>query len=427
MPSNKNTIVTVLALDYRANMKIVLMTCGSRGDVQPMLALTLAIRAAGHDALLAGPPEKAGWAGRLGCPYEPLGSDLTAFIDTLDGVQATSDVLRFIRHVRRDVGLQFASIPRIIHGADLVVGSSLIAALSSIAEAQKIAYRFIAFSPQVLPSAHYPHPAFRRQGMPAWWNRAGWRLATFLDRFNFTPLVNGHRRRLGLAPLTDLLSHLLGASVIVATDRAIAPVPSDVSQHTVQTGYLHLNQPQQPSPALDRFLTDGPAPVYCGFGSMPKKDQIRLVPDIVSALRQAGTRMVLARFWEDPVPVDVADDLFYIQKYPHLDLFPRMAAVVHHGGAGTTATAAISGVPQVIVPHALDQFHWGYRIWKKGMGPRPIPRPRLTTNRLADAVSRCVANPRYRQCADQIGAQIRREDSLANAVAALTETAGNGR
>lgn len=401
-------------------MKIVLMTCGSRGDVQPMIALTLAIQAAGHDALLAGPPEKARWAGRLGCPYVPLGGDLTAFIDTLDGVQALGDLFRFSQQIRREVDAQFKHIPDIIGGADLVVGSSLIFALSSIAEREKTAYRYIVFSPQLLPSSHHPHPAFRLQGMPKWWNRAGWHLAGILDRLNFGALVNTHRRRLGLAPLKNLLNHILGQDVIVAADRAIAPVPRDVTQTFVQTGYLHLAQPKQVLPALGRFLADGSPPVYCGFGSMPKKDQLRILPDMVSALRRAGQRMVLARFWDDPMPVETARDLFFIRKYPHLDLFPRMAAVIHHGGAGTTATAAISGVPQIIVPHALDQFRWGYRIWKAGVGPKPIPRPRLISNRLTAAVNHCLADPGYRDRAQQIAATIRRENSLANAVAALT-------
>ena len=408
-------------------MKIVLMTCGSRGDVQPMIALTLAIRQAGHDALLAGPPEKSGWAGRLGCPYVPLGRDLTAFIDSLAGVQSPADVLRFIRQVRQDVELQFKSIPHIIEGADLVVGSSLIFALSSIAEAQQTAYRFIAFSPQILPSFAHPHPVFRLQGMPGWWNRAGWHLAGFLDRFNFTGLVNTHRRRLGLAPVKDLLGHLLGERVIVATDRGIATVPADVTQHTVQTGYLHLDQPKQALPALETFLGAGPPPVYCGFGSMPKKDQLRLVPAIVKALRRAGVRMVLARLWDDPLSVEESDDLFYIQKYPHLDLFPRMALVIHHGGAGTTATAAISGVPQVVVPHALDQFHWGYRIWKKGLGPKPVSRLCLTPGNLTHAVNHCLSRPGYRHRAGQVAAQIRRTDSLTSAVAALTGESPNRR
>jgi len=400
-------------------MKIVLMTCGSRGDVQPMIALTLAIKAAGHDALLAGPPEKATWADHLGCPYVPLGSDLTAFTDTLDGVQAPLDVLRLNRQFRGEVNAQFKTIPEIIGGADLVVGSSAIFALSSIAEHKKITYRYIAFTPQLLPSAHHPHPAFRRQGMPAWWNRAGWHLVRVLDRFNFGALVNVHRRRLGLAPLKNFQRHILGPSVIVASDQSIAPIAPDVTQSAVQTGYLHLTQPKKTLPALDQFLAGGPSPVYCGFGSMPIKDQVRLVPSIVKAIRRAGQRMVLARFWDDPLPVDAANDLFYIRKYPHLDLFPRMAAIIHHGGAGTTATAAVSGVPQIIVPHTLDQFFWGYRIWKAGVGPKPIPRSHLTSNRLAAAVDRCLKTPRYRQHAGRIALAIQRQDSLSEAVDAL--------
>lgn len=400
-------------------MKIVLMTCGSRGDVQPMIALTLALQSAGHDALLAGPPEKASWARRLGCPYAPLGSDLTAFIDTLDGVQAPRDIVGFIQQVRREVAIQFRVIPDLIRGADRVVGASLIFALSSLAEREKAAYRFIAFGPQVLPSAHHPHPFFRLQGMPGWWNRAGWQLAVFLDRFNFTALVNAHRTRLGLSPIKNLLHHLLGPKVIVASDRAIAPVPPDVKQATLQTGYPHLSLPQQTLPALERFLADGPPPVYCGFGSMPKKDQLRVRPRIVTALRRAGQRMILARSGDDPVSVGTAKDLFFIDRHPHRNLFPRMAAVIHHGGAGTTATAAISGVPQIIVPHALDQFYWGHRIWQAGLGPKPISRQRLTADRLSDAVGRCLRDPRYRRRAGQVAGTIRRENGLSMAVAAI--------
>lgn len=401
-------------------MKIVLMTYGSRGDVQPMIALTLAIKRAGHDVLLAGPPEKSNWAGRLGCPYAPLGSDLTAFIDTLDGVHKPGDALRSVKRMRREVAEQFRRIPELIAGADLVVGSSLVFALSSVAEFDNIPYRYIVFSPQSLPSAHHPFPAFRLQGMPGWWNCAGWHLAGFLDRFNLTALVNNYRRRRGGPPLKNLWAHILGQHVLVASDRAIAPVPPDVTQKTAQSGYLHLVQPKQDLPALERFLEDGPPPVYCGFGSMPKKDQIRILPATVSALRRAGQRMVLARFWDDPMPVETATDLFFIQKYPHLDLFPRMAAVIHHGGAGTTATAAISGVPQIIIPHVLDQFHWGYRVHRSRMGPAPIPRARLTTKKLTDAVNDCLCERRYRYHVRQIATAIQRENSLADAVAALT-------
>lgn len=401
-------------------MKIVLMTCGSRGDVQPMIALTIALTDAGHDALLAGPPERAGWAASLGCPYIPLGGDLTAFIGTLDGVHSPRDALRFTQQVRREVADQFRQIPALIAGSDLVVGASLVFALSSLAEQEKIAYRYIVFSPQLLPSAHHPHPAFRLQGMPGWWNRTGWWVARFLDRFNLTALVNTHRHQIGLAPIKDLWAHLLGKRVIVAADRALAPVPPDVALAATQTGYPHLAQPKTEIAALTRFLDEGPAPVYCGFGSMPRRDQLRILPGVVRALRQAGRRMILARFWDDPVPVETAWDLFYIRNYPHLDLFPHMAAVIHHGGAGTTATAAISGVPQIVVPHALDQFHWGYRVRRSGLGPPPIWRTRLRPKRLAGAVQRCLSDPRYRYRAGKVAAAIRREDSIGHAIAALT-------
>ncbi len=143
-------------------MKIALATFGSRGDVQPVLALSLALQSAGHQVLLACPPEKAAWARELGCPYQPLGSDITAFIDTMKNVHSIRTAIYFTRYLRKEFIAQFHIFPKIIAGADLVVGASLVGALSTVAESMGIPYRFIAFSPSMLPSGHYPNPLFKR-------------------------------------------------------------------------------------------------------------------------------------------------------------------------------------------------------------------------------------------------------------------------
>jgi UDP:flavonoid glycosyltransferase YjiC (YdhE family) len=159
-------------------------------------------------------------------------------------------------------------------------------------------------------------------------------------------------------------------------------------------------------------LRAGPPPVFAGFGSMPKQDQASNIPMIVRAARSVGRRAVIGKFWDEPSEFSDSGDVFFIKGYPHLKLFPHMAAVIHHGGAGTTASSAISGVPQIIIPHALDQYYWGHRVYKSHLGPRPIWRSRLTPQKLAVAIHECLSNNLIRQKARAASEMINRQDSV---------------
>ena len=394
-------------------MKIVLATFGSRGDVQPMLALSLALKSKGHEVLLAAPPEKAAWAKQLGCPFFPLGSDVTAFIDDMENAHSLRSAIRFVSFLRNELNAQFDLLPKIIAGADLVIGSSLTFALSTLAESMGIAYRYIAFTPQLLPSGYHPFPAFKHQRFPKWYNRMTWRIAVILDQFNLTRLINNHRRQLGLKLIPDAWRHIMGQHVLVASDSVISKIPPDIVDQTfTQTGYMHLNQPDQHLAELDTFLEAGSPPVYAGFGSMPIRDQIRNVSVIVEAVRLSGQRAVIGKFWDQPSEFSNSDDIFFITKYPHLKLFPHMAAVIHHGGAGTTASSAASGVPQIIVPHILDQYYWGHQIYQSKLGPSPIWRSQLTAKKLAAAIRECLSNQQIRKRAKEASEAIRKKNSL---------------
>lgn len=393
-------------------MKIVLTTCGSRGDVQPMLALSLKLKQRGHNVLLVGPPEKALWAKQLGCPYHPLGSNVTAFIDSMKSAHTIFSGIQFLTFLKNEIINQFEVLPELIAGADLVIGSSLVFALSSVAQSMGIDYRYIAFTPQLLPSSHHPCPFFKHQNFPRWHNNITWRFTAFMDKFNFTHLINTKRKDLSLHPIPDILEHVLGQKVIVASDSVISKVPQDVAVSFSQVGYMHLSQPVESSSELNAFLEAGPPPVYAGFGSMPMHDQIANVAKIVRAVKMSGTRVVIAKFWEGPTDFSDDKDVFFIQKYPHLQLFPRMAAVIHHGGAGTTASAAISGVPQIIVPHILDQYYWGNQIYQSHLGPKPIWRSKLLPKKLAKAIEVCISDKHIQQRAKTIGKKIQQQDSM---------------
>jgi len=397
-------------------MRILLATYGSRGDVQPLLALALALEEVGHEVVFAAPPERAAWVGAHGIAFRPLGRDVTAFLDRMSCAHSPGAALRFVSFLRRELLLQFNRLEQAIEGADMALGSSLAFALATVAERRRVPYRFIAFTPQLIPSGAHPFMAFQTQGLPAWWNRATWRIVSLVDRFNLTRLINSYRRQQELPPIQDAWRHILGPKIIVASDRAVGEVPLDAGIPAVQTGYLHLEQPEVAVDGLEAFLASDRPPVYAGFGSMPRQDQEHNVPMLVRAARAAGQRIIIGRFWEGSSTYERADDVFFLKGYPHLKLFPRMAAVIHHGGAGTTATCAVSGVPQVIVPHVLDQYYWGHRVWRSGLGPRPIKRSTLGVRALSDAIRCCVSDERIRERAEKTAGSIDRRASLIRTV-----------
>jgi vancomycin aglycone glucosyltransferase len=402
-------------------MKIVLATSGSRGDVQPMISLSLGLIDVGHDVRLVGPPEKKQWAQDLGCPYTGLGRDVTAFLDTIENPTSISTGLAFVNYVRNEIHTQFEKLPRLIENADLVIGSSLMFALSSISESLNIKYRYVAFTPQLFPSSFHPFVAIKTQTLPRWCNTLTWKLAKLGDKLNSTFIVNKHRKFMGLPPLKDAWQHIFGIKTIIASDPQIASIPEDVLQSTIQTGYLHLKMPDVSNPELDEFLKKGSPPIYAGFGSMPPKDQAKQISLLIHAARQLKKRIIISKFWKGAADVEQSKDVFFIKNYPHEYLFPQMAAIIHHGGAGTTATAALSGKPQVIVPHILDQYYHGYKVFKSGFGSPPIMRSKLTANRMINALSYCFSNPDIQQKAKQIAQSINPKCSLNKTIKSIED------
>ena len=155
---------------------------------------------------------------------------------------------------------------------------------------------------------------------------------------------------------------------------------------------------------------------------MPPKDQARNIPLLVAAARSVGKRIIITKFWEKSSEYQSASDVFFIKNYPHLNLFPQTDAVIHHGGAGTTATTALSGVPQVIVPHILDQYFHGQKIYSSNLGPKPVWRSRLTLDNLSAALKECLTNPGIKQTAEKTGKSIDRQKSLQLTIKAIEQS-----
>jgi UDP:flavonoid glycosyltransferase YjiC (YdhE family) len=208
---------------------------------------------------------------------------------------------------------------------------------------------------------------------------------------------------------------------------AIAPKPPDWSEQAHVTGYWFLDHPSawQPPADLVRFLGSGPPPVYIGFGSMVSRKPEQTTRIALDALKQSRQRGVIATGWGALSQSDLPSEVFLIESVPHDWLFPKMAAVVHHGGAGTTGAGLRAGVPSIVVPFGGDQPFWAQRVKALGVGPDPIPRGRLTAARLAHAMRVAVTDEPMRKRAVELGETICAEDGIGNAVRIVSQVIAN--
>jgi UDP:flavonoid glycosyltransferase YjiC (YdhE family) len=199
---------------------------------------------------------------------------------------------------------------------------------------------------------------------------------------------------------------------------AVIPAPADWRDNIHITGFWYEEDTGhwQPPEALLDFLNSGPAPIYIGFGSMSSRNPEQTTEMVIRALRQTNQRAILLSGWGGLLKKDLPESVYMIESIPHSWLFQRVSAVVHHGGASTTAAGLYAGIPSLIIPFFGDQPFWGKRVSDLGVGPSPIPRNRLTVDRLANAIYEMVNNEGMRRRAKELGMQIRSENGLRNAV-----------
>lgn len=361
-------------------MRVLLSTIGSRGDVQPLVALALQVRSRGHEVRLCVPPDFREWIEGLGMPVTPIGPEVRKLVAAAAPAAATKP-MSFTPEQRRQmvegtVAAQFETITAVAEGCDLIVAATALQiAARSVAEKHGIPYVFAAYSPNVLPSPHHPPPPTPIPGQPpapaTTDNRELWARDT--ERFNTTwgALLNARRAALGLAAVDDVRSHILGDRPWLAADPTLAPWPGPADTPVFQSGAWILADERPLSPDLKSFLDAGDPPVYFGFGSMRAPHDLAQV--MIEAARALGRRAIVSRGWADLSLLDSEGDCLGIDEVNQQALFPRVAAVVHHGGAGTTHAAALAGAPQVIIPQMYDQHYWATRIHALGVGAAHAP------------------------------------------------------
>jgi sterol 3beta-glucosyltransferase len=281
----------------------------------------------------------------------------------------------------------------------------------------------------LLPTRCFPAPGWPiQQDLGGFHNRLSGAAMLRMIWEWYGPSVNQFRERLGLRALggSSLKQVLAATPLLAAYSCSVIPRPSDWPEHVHITGYWLADEPPgwQAPEALEDFLASGPAPVYVGFGSMGSRDPERLAMLASEGLRISGQRGVLLTGWGGMRPEHVPDNLFVLESAPHSWLFPRMAAVVHHGGAGTTAEGLRAGLPTVVVPFTFDQPFWGARIKALGLGPDPIPLKQLSARRLGDSISIAVGDAEMRERAQACGQAIRAERGTGEAVEIIRQELG---
>ncbi|MEZ4539638.1 MAG: glycosyltransferase [Chloroflexota bacterium] len=410
---------------------ITLITFGSRGDVQPYIALGLALQASGHTARLATHALYAGWIEGCGLEFRPVAGDPMAMIKGQNGRQWVESGRRgtgFLRGFRDFTGpilhQATADVLAACTDTDIMLFSG-VAFYAAFSVAEKLNLPFIqTYLQPVNPTREFPsivYPTrFKGGGL---FNYATHVIGGQLFWQASRPLLNDIRReRLGLRPFSfggpflAMLRRRL--PVLLGYSPTVLPKPRDWNEAQCVTGFWFMeSEPYEPPQELARFLADGEPPVYVGFGSMTGNDPERLTANTLDALRLGGRRGVLLSGWAGLADGDLPGSILRLDAVPHDWLFPRMAAVVHHGGVGTTHTALRAGVPNVVVPFFGDQPFWGDRVYALGAGPRPILQEELTADSLAAAIRLATNDGKMRARAADVGRQIQAENGVEQAVA----------
>ncbi|MFD8500105.1 glycosyltransferase [Amycolatopsis sp. NPDC059657] len=347
-------------------MRVLLSTIGSRGDVQPVVALAAHLKRLGHEVRVCAPPDFRAQVEGLAVPFIPVGPELRSTGKT--GMVAPPTPQQRRQLIETTVADQFTALMSAAEGCDVIVaGGYLVIAGRSVAEHLGIRYVMAAYCPVFLPSPHHAPPVFPMLGdtpgsadNATLWERDQHKYAIFRD-----PL-NAHREALGLAPVTDVRAHLFTDKPWLAADPVLAPWPPTDGLDVTQTGAWILPDERQLSAEIEAFLEAGEPPVYFGFGSIRAPQDLSRA--MIESARALGRRAIVLQGWADLSLVDDADDCLSIGEVNQQALFKRVAAVVHHGGAGTTTTAARAGAPQVVIPQHSDQFYLADRVASLGIG-----------------------------------------------------------
>jgi len=402
-------------------MRISIHTLGTRGDVQPYLALALELRRRGHQVQIAAPVQFESMITQREVQFAPLPGDFLALLDSpqgkaaVDGGQGFSAGFKLLKYIRplmlQLINAEWEAAKTFT--PQLIVGHPKSIAAPHLAEAISCPYILASPIPGLTPTSAFPSPLLPFENLGPL-NRASHLFAMNWSNILFGKIIRKWRKTtLGL---TGRLRRDGTAGTLYAYSRHVVPIPPDWGDDVLVSGYWFLPQDEwQPPSELAAFLAEGDPPVYAGFGSMPALDPLKTTEIVLEALAKTGKRGLLATgggaLGERKLPSSVR----LIAEAPHSWLFPKVAAVIHHGGAGTTGAALRAGKPTSICPFFGDQPFWAKRIAKLGLGPPALNRKTLSPDSLAAAI-RFMDDSQVRHRAEEIARKIGEEEGVVGAV-----------
>ncbi len=415
-------------------MRIAIIAPGSRGDVEPYLASGKGLKRAGHVVRLVTHRNFEGFVNSHGVEFWPVegnvqdiaqGKDMRALLERGNFLTILSQMAKEAQ--RGALALAKGGLAA-CQGMELVI-AGIGGVFIGIALAEKLRLPLLqAYYAPFTPTQAYPSFLFPR--LPPWFggalNRLSYQLARQMMWQGFRSADRLARRDVLGLPAASFWGPfnsdcLQQTPILYGYSPSVIPKPSDWDDKTHVTGYWFLDSADDwtpPAPLME-FLQAGSPPVYVGFGSMSSRKPEQTADLILQALAQAKQRAIILSGWGGLRKANLPDTVFMVDSIPFSWLFPRVAAVVHHGGAGTTSAGLRAGVPSIVIPFFGDQPFWGQRVAELGVGPEPIPRKKLTVERLAQAIQTALTDQTMRQRAANLGSRIQAEDGIARAVAVV--------
>lgn len=420
-------------------MHVTILALGSYGDVLPFVFLGRALREAGFQVRLASFENFATLAQKHGLDFHPISGDATSLLSGPQGLalaESDRNVIRMYLGVMRSFGAQVRRYARDFsaladYKTDVII-NQLPGGLFGYDLAQKLGVPLILAG--VIPlarTAAFPMLAFPRalRHIPGY-NALTYRLAEQLLWQGFRSAINRWRRQVLGLPAASLAGYMgqvyqKEIPVLNGFSTHVVPRPPDWGPHIYVTGYwFPQEEAWHPPDDLRHFIEAGPPPIFLGFGSMPLRHPRQTTALNLEALARSGQRAVLHAGWAGMAKsagTQLPPRVFAIDYAPYRWLFPRMAAVIHHGGSGTTAAGLRAGVPALVVPFLFDQHFWGRRLAELGVAPPPLPYRKLTAGKLARAISAAARDQEMRRRAASLGHKIRAEKGLEAAVALIQQ------
>ena len=404
-------------------MKIAVVVWGTTGDVYPVLALADCLRKRDHPVRVCSPSIYQDKILEIGADFYEVGAafELSEFHKSMDTLLTMRDPIAPLMMIAKEGILRhgkkwFNDCLAAMEGFDLVICHSIDIPAQEAAIRLGLPWITVTYCPGFIKTPDNAPPPLPNWGRS--FNAFIWKLVRFRLKYTVDPLFNEFIVSVGGKPRSSVASdemysphlNLIAASPIICS-------PASLPANHRYTGIWHLAQPNYVPPTeLSAFLEDGPPPIIVTFGSMGGSDGRETTEILKDAIKLTSQRAIIQAGWGLLGTQDVAKGIYCTDYVPHRWLFPQASCVVHHGGAGTTASVCYAKVPSIVLPHIADQFYWGKRLFDLGVAPRSLPRRNLTSKGLAKRIEQVLATPSLTEKAITIGSQMESEDGLSNAV-----------